>query len=114
MATAIVSVANAAELTAKELALVDMGAAIVRGEQGALAETFKAGFAEGLTVDEAKEVVGQVLIVTADRMAQNLDLFDFALTDAEMEQIAALNAHDAGTVNFSDVNFVKYLIETYG
>ena len=49
-----------------------------------------------------------------DRMAQNLDLFDFALTDAEMEQIAALNAHDAGTVNFSDVNFVKYLIETYG
>ena len=49
-----------------------------------------------------------------DRMAQNLDLFDFALTDAEMEKIAALNAHDAGTVNFSDVNFVKYLIETYG
>ena len=49
-----------------------------------------------------------------DRMAQNLDLFDFALTDAEMEQIAALNVHDAGTVNFSDVNFVKYLIETYG
>ena len=49
-----------------------------------------------------------------DRMAQNLDLFDFALTDAEMEKIAVLNAHDAGTVNFSDVNFVKYLIETYG
>jgi diketogulonate reductase-like aldo/keto reductase len=49
-----------------------------------------------------------------DRMAQNLDLFDFALTDAEMEKIAALNVHDAGTVNFSDVNFVKYLIETYG
>ena len=49
-----------------------------------------------------------------DRMVQNLDLFDFALTDAEMEKIAALNVHDAGTVNFSDVNFVKYLIETYG
>ena len=28
--------------------------------------------------------------------------------------LAALNVHDAGTVNFSDVNFVKYLIETYG
>ena len=49
-----------------------------------------------------------------DRMAQNLDLFDFALTDAEMEKIAALNVHDAGTVNFADMNFVKYLIETYG
>ena len=31
-----------------------------------------------------------------------------------MEKIAALNVYDAGTVNFSDVNFVKYLIETYG
>ena len=50
----------------------------------------------------------------ADRMAQNLDIFAFALTDAEMEKIAALNAHDAGTVDFSDINFVKYLIETYG
>ena len=60
MATAIVSAANAAELTAKELALVDMGAAIARGEQDALAEAFKAGFAEGLTLDEAKEVVGQL------------------------------------------------------
>ena len=60
MATAIVSAANAAELTAKELALVDMGAAIARGEQDALAEAFKAGFAAGLTLNEAKEVVGQL------------------------------------------------------
>ena len=41
-------------------------------------------------------------------------MVDFALTDAEMDQIAALNQHDAGTVNFSDANFVKCLIETYG
>lgn len=50
----------------------------------------------------------------ADRMAQNLDLFDFELSEDEMNQIAEMNAHDEGTVNFADVNFVKYLIETYG
>ena len=49
-----------------------------------------------------------------DRMQQNIDIFDFELTDTEMQQIAAMNQHDTGTVNFSDMNFVKYLIETYG
>ena len=49
-----------------------------------------------------------------ERMQQNLDIFDFTLTDAEMEQIATMNQHDIGTINFSDMNFVKYLIETYG
>ena len=47
-------------------------------------------------------------------MAQNLDVFDFSLTQSEMETIGSLNAHDTGTVNFSDPQFVKYLIETYG
>ena len=49
-----------------------------------------------------------------ERMQQNLDIFDFALTDDDMAQIATMNQHDSGTVNFSDKNFVKYLIETYG
>ena len=49
-----------------------------------------------------------------ERMAQNLDILDFKLTDEDMAQIATMNQHDAGTVNFSDMNFVKYLIETYG
>ena len=49
-----------------------------------------------------------------ERMIQNLSIFDFTLTDAEMSQIATMNQHDSGTVNFSDMNFVKYLIETYG
>jgi diketogulonate reductase-like aldo/keto reductase len=49
-----------------------------------------------------------------ERMAQNLNIFDFKLSDEEMQQIATMNQHDAGTVNFSDMNFVKYLIETYG
>lgn len=49
-----------------------------------------------------------------ERMAQNLDIFDFTLTPPDMEQIATLNQSDTGFVNFSDMQFVKYLIETYG
>ena len=49
-----------------------------------------------------------------ERMQQNNDIFDFELNDTEMQQIAAMNQHDTGTVNFSDMNFAKYLIETYG
>ena len=49
-----------------------------------------------------------------ERMTQNLDILDFTLTDDDMAQIATMNQHDTGTVNFGDMNFVKYLIETYG
>ena len=49
-----------------------------------------------------------------ERMVQNLDIFYFTLTDAEMEQISAMNQIDTGNINFADMNFVKYLIETYG
>ena len=49
-----------------------------------------------------------------ERMKQNLDIFDFALSADEMEKICTLNQHDEGTINFSDPAFVKYLIETYG
>ena len=48
-----------------------------------------------------------------ERMAQNLDIFDFKLTTEDMAQIATMNQHDTGTVNFQDPQFVKYLIETY-
>jgi len=49
-----------------------------------------------------------------ERMEQNFNIFDFTLTSDEMRQIATLNQHDNGTINFSDVQFVKYLIEHYG
>ena len=49
-----------------------------------------------------------------ERMEQNLNIFDFKLTADEMDQIATMNQHDTGTVNFGDPQFVKYLIETYG
>ena len=49
-----------------------------------------------------------------ERMQQNFDIFDFTLTDDDMAQIATMNQMDIGAINFSDINFVKYLIETYG
>ena len=52
--------ANAAELTAKENAIVDIGAAVARGEQDKLGAAFKAGFDAGLTLNEEKELVGQL------------------------------------------------------
>ena len=58
MASAIM--ANAAELTAKENAIVDIGAWTARGEQEKLGAAFKAGFDAGLTLNEAKELVGQL------------------------------------------------------
>lgn len=49
-----------------------------------------------------------------DRMAQNLDIFDFKLTPVDIQRIAQMNQTDDGTVNFNDPNFIKFLIETYG
>ncbi|MBR1513441.1 MAG: aldo/keto reductase [Bacteroidales bacterium] len=49
-----------------------------------------------------------------ERMEQNFNIFDFTLTDEDMAQIATMNQHDTGTINFTDPQFVKYLIETYG
>ncbi|MBQ9163373.1 MAG: aldo/keto reductase [Bacteroidaceae bacterium] len=49
-----------------------------------------------------------------ERMVQNINIFDFALSDNDMAQIAKMNQHDAGTRNFGDPQFVKYLIDNYG
>ena len=58
MATALA--AQAAVLDTKDTALVKIGAAVARGDQDALAAAFGEGFAAGLSLDEAKEVVGQL------------------------------------------------------
>lgn len=50
----------AGELTAKERSIVMLGSAVAKGEQDKLAEALKAGFAEGLTLNEAKELIGQL------------------------------------------------------
>jgi diketogulonate reductase-like aldo/keto reductase len=49
-----------------------------------------------------------------ERMQQNFDIFDFELTADDMAQIATMNQMDSGAINFNDIQFVKYLIETYG
>ncbi|MBR4268760.1 MAG: aldo/keto reductase [Prevotella sp.] len=49
-----------------------------------------------------------------ERMAQNINIFDFSLSDDDMAEIAKMNQHDAGTRDFGDPQFVNYLIETYG
>lgn len=50
----------------------------------------------------------------AERMQQNFDIFDFTLTQEDMDKIATMNQEDAGFVKFTDPEFVKYLIENYG
>ena len=49
-----------------------------------------------------------------ERIAQNINIFDFSLSDDDMAEIAKMNQYDAGTRDFGDPQFVKYLIETYG
>lgn len=50
----------------------------------------------------------------AERMQENFDIFDFTLTQEDMDKIATMNQEDAGFVKFTDPEFVKYLIENYG
>ena len=49
-----------------------------------------------------------------ERMEQNLNVFDFTLSNDDMALISNLNQHDTGTINFGDPQLVKYLIENYG
>lgn len=49
-----------------------------------------------------------------ERMQQNFDIFDFSLTEEDMDKIATMNQSDAGFIDFTSPDFVKYLIENYG
>lgn len=44
-----------------------------------------------------------------DRIEQNMDIWDFSLTDEDMNEIAKLDLHRSEIVNHSDPNFVKML-----
>ncbi len=52
---------NMSVLTVKEEVIVDIGAAVARGEQKTLASALNRGFDAGLTLSEAKEYVGAAL-----------------------------------------------------
>ena len=47
--------------------------------------------------------------VHVERMKQNLDIWDFSLTDAEMESVAKHDLGHSEIVNHSDPGFVKLL-----
>ena len=95
MASAIM--ANAAELTAKENAIVDIGAWTARGEQDKLVTAFKAGFDAGLTLNEAKELVGQLYAYCGFPRALNA-----AGTLMKAQELAAKNAKDAKEISRGD------------
>ena len=95
MASAIM--ANAAELTARENAIVDIGAWTARGEQDKLGAAFKAGFEAGLTLNEAKELVGQLYAYCGFPRALNA-----AGTLMKAQELAAKNAKDAKEISRGD------------
>ena len=89
--------ANAAKLTAKETAIVDIGAWTARGEQDKLGAAFKAGFDAGLTLNEAKELVGQLYAYCGFPRALNA-----AGTLMKVQELAAKNAKDAKEISRGD------------
>lgn len=48
-----------------------------------------------------------------ERMEQNLDVFDFKLTDDEMGRMATLNEKDHGPIDFEDPGFIQMLVDAY-
>lgn len=61
-----------------------------------------------------RDVVAVCKSVHKERMAQNLDIFDFSLTEQDMEQIAALNVKNSLFFDHQSpetVDFMKGLIE---
>ena len=61
-----------------------------------------------------RDIVAIPKSVHKERMEQNYNVLDFSLADEDMAQIAKMNQHDTGTINFGDPQFVKYLIQNYG
>lgn len=48
--------------------------------------------------------------VRPERMRENFEIFDFKLSDDELQRIAALNRRDRGTRDFDDPDYVKRML----
>ena len=44
------------------------------------------------------------------RMAENFNVFDFALLEADMQAIAPLNQSDTGFRDFNDPNYLRRIL----
>ena len=91
MATAIA--ANAAPLNELDTSLARIGAAVARGEQDKLAAAFTAGFNAGLTLDQAKEVVGQLYAYCGFPRALNAAT---TLMKVESQRVAETQGEEGG------------------
>ena len=45
-----------------------------------------------------------------ERMKENIDIFDFTLDEQDMAALIALNSHDKGTRDYTDINYVSRII----
>lgn len=45
-----------------------------------------------------------------ERMKENFEVFDFCLTDEEMEMLKTLNLHDGGTRDYTDLDYASRII----
>ena len=43
-------------------------------------------------------------------MRENFDIFDFRLDDEDMAELMALNLHDAGTRDYTDLGYASRII----
>ena len=93
-------------LTRKEIAIVDLSAATARGDQAALATALDQGFDNGLTLNEAKELVGQLYAYCGFPRALNAAATLMKVADEKKPAVGAApnpppqgRAIDFGTAN---------------
>ena len=46
-----------------------------------------------------------------ERMQQNFDIFNFSLSQDEMNQVATMNQSDTGFIDYLSLDFAKYIID---
>lgn len=51
-----------------------------------------------------------ILSTHKERMASNFDIFDFTLSDQDMQAIVPLNQRDTGFRDFGDPNYLRRIL----
>ena len=110
--TATALAAQAAVLDAKDTALAKIGAAVARGDQNALAAAFGEGFDAGLSLDEAKEVVGQLYAYCGFPRALNAAATLRAVAGSRFESSQVPGSPDPGSepANLEPANLRTFVL----